>query len=325
MPRPSASTSSMSRSLSAGGSDSTSRRSAVRGVRSRWARSAAPSRSAASSSPIRPASWLTAAPTSRTSVGPAGVRARREVAGAQAVGGRRQLGDRPGHRARQPVGDQQGQEQQDDAEAAEHQPGPRHAGAQHVGRDEHLDQRRIAGPVDRLEQEGAAVRPDLGRAGRHLDVGILRVAEPRSVGPAHTGAELVRGADQAGRRPRSGPPRPTVGVQELHLRLGRVQGPRLGDPGDQGGGGQQEGQQHDRRGRGHQQGDLAPHDSGSASRTPTPRTVCSSRGSAALSPSLRRSHDRWTSTVLSDPPYGSCQTSPSSSRLVTTVPARAAR
>ncbi len=39
-------------------------------------------------------------------------------------------------------------------------------------------------------------------------------------------------------------------------------------------------------------------------------------------PSLRRSHDRCTSTVRSDPPYASCQTSASSSRFVTTSPGR---
>ena len=37
---------------------------------------------------------------------------------------------------------------------------------------------------------------------------------------------------------------------------------------------------------------------------------------------LRRSHDRWTSTVRSPPPYGWRQTSASRSRLLTTSPAR---
>ena len=42
--------------------------------------------------------------------------------------------------------------------------------------------------------------------------------------------------------------------------------------------------------------------SGATSFTPTPRTVCRYLGSAAVSPSFRRSHDRWTSTVRSAPP-----------------------
>ena len=72
-----------SRSRSAGGSASASRRSAVSGVRSRWDRSATTSRSAASSSPIRSASRLNAAADVPTSGGPAGVDARGEVARAQ--------------------------------------------------------------------------------------------------------------------------------------------------------------------------------------------------------------------------------------------------
>ena len=53
-----------------------------------------------------------------------------------------------------------------------------------------------------------------------------------------------------------------------------------------------------------------------------PYGVQVARLAAAVSPSLRRSQDRWTSTVLSAPPYGCCQTSASSSRLVTTSPGR---
>jgi hypothetical protein len=40
---------------------------------------------------------------------------------------------------------------------------------------------------------------------------------------------------------------------------------------------------------------------GVTSMMPTPRTMRSNFGSAAVSPSLRRSHDTWTSTVCSAP------------------------
>ena len=55
--------------------------------------------------------------------------------------------------------------------------------------------------------------------------------------------------------------------------------------------------------RGDQQDDPATHQaSGAASRTPTPRTLCRYAGAAADSPSLRRNHERCTSTVRSPPP-----------------------
>jgi hypothetical protein len=224
-----------------------------------------------------------------------------QVAAAQAVCRGRQVGDRPGQRPGQPVGDEQRQEQQHGTEAGEDQPRPRHACPQPLLRDEDLDQRRLGAPLDRLEQSGPVVAGlDDGGRGNRVVVAPA-VAEPLAVDPPHGHAEVSGRADQArhhlvavgqadGRR------------EELHLGLSGVQGPRLGDPGDEGCRGQQEGEQHDRRRRRHQQGDLASHGSGSASRTPTPRTVCSSRGSAPLSPSLRRSQDRWTSTVLSEPP-----------------------
>ncbi len=42
-------------------------------------------------------------------------------------------------------------------------------------------------------------------------------------------------------------------------------------------------------------------DAGGSSFTPTPRRVCRYRGRAAVSPSLRRSQERWTSMVWSSP------------------------
>ena len=115
----------------------------------------------------------------------------------------------------------------------------------------------------------------------------------------------------------AGPGRPRD--QRLALDLGRVQRvAAAATRADQGRPGS--GTPAARRGRrGDQQGDLAPSLVGLGQPTPTPRTVCRYAARRRVSPSLRRSQDRWTSTVLSAPPYGSRQTSASSSRLVTTV------
>ena len=226
-----------------------------------------------------------------------------QVAGAEPVRRRRQVGHRPGERAGQPVGHEQGQQEQDDPQPTEHQPGPGDAGAQQVGRHEDLHDRDALGPPDRLHEARPVLGLQHGGGHRRLVVpGRADVAQPRPVGPAHRhAAAAVHRAGQPGRH-LLGRVEPDRGDEHLQLSAGGVQRARLGHPGDERGGRQQEREQHDRRGRRHQQRDLAPHGAGSASRTPTPRTVCSSRGSAALSPSLRRSHDRWTSTVLSAPP-----------------------
>ena len=291
----------------AAGRPSASSRSAVSGVRSRWARSAAASRSAVSSSPIRPASRLTAVAHLPHLRRPGRRRPGRQVAAAQPVRRGRQIGDRPGQRPGQPVGHEQRQDEQDEAEPGQHQPGPGHArrAAASVGH-EHLDRRRCRRPAGPAAPGGCRRRADSTAAAR----GRLVVA--RGSGRARASCRRSTARPTRAARVRSVPTtfaatsRPLVeadrGDEDLHLHLGGVQRARLGDPRHQGGRGQQEGQQHDRGGRRDQQGDLAPHGSGSASRTPTPRTVCSSRGSAALSPSLRRSQDRWTSTVLSAPP-----------------------
>ena len=96
-------------------------------------------------------------------------------------------------------------------------------------------------------------------------------------------------------------------------RLAHQQGQRYGEREDD-----------ERRHPDGQQQDPAAHRqppaSGAASLTPTPRTLWRNRGWAAVSPSLRRSQERWTSTVRSPPPHGRPQTSASSSRLVTTAP-----
>jgi hypothetical protein len=63
---------------------------------------------------------------------------------------------------------------------------------------------------------------------------------------------------------------------------------------------------------------------GGSSITPMPRTVRRYRGRAAVSPSLRRSHDTCTSIVWSSP-YDWCHTSVSSSPRATTTPGLAAR
>jgi hypothetical protein len=224
-----------------------------------------------------------------------------EIAGAQPVRGLREVGHRAGHRAGHPVRHDQGEQQQGDAETGQDQPRLRHPGPEGGGGDEHLDQRDAVDPLHRLQQEDALGRLDLLGTRRCRDVAVGGVAEPGSVGPAHGGPEVRRAADEVGGHllPLIEPDR---GGEELQLRLARVDRPRLGHPGDEGGRGEQEGQQDDGRGRRDEQRDLPPHGSGSASRTPTPRTVCRRRGDAADSPSLRRSHDRWTSTVLSEPP-----------------------
>ncbi len=61
---------------------------------------------------------------------------------------------------------------------------------------------------------------------------------------------------------------------------------------------------HHRGDPGSDEDEAPPHESGSIRRTPTPRRVWMYFGSAAVSPSFLRSHDKCTSTVLSAPPYG---------------------
>ena len=176
--------------------------------------------------------------------------------------------------------------------------GPRRRAAPR--RDEDVDDRGAVGPLDGLHQARAGIvsPPMSGWRGRRR-----RPPGPEplpSVQRTPTGSS-PDGADQVRRHLRA-LVEAHRGDEELQLRRAASSARASATRGDQRGRGQQEREQHDgRRGR-HQQGDLAPHCSGSASRTPTPRTVWSSRGSAALSPSLRRSHDRWTSTVLSAPP-----------------------
>ena len=127
----SASTSAASRSRSAGSrTESTSMRSAVSGVRSRWDRSAAVSRSRASSASIRSASRLRPVPTARTSGGPPGrARASRSPA-AEPVRHLDDRAERPYHRPGQLVGDQHADPEQAEAEQAEHQPGAADAATQ---------------------------------------------------------------------------------------------------------------------------------------------------------------------------------------------------
>ena len=262
-----------------------------------------PARRPAARRSVRPAG-SPPSPTSRTSGGPGRRRPGPQVAGCPAGARCRQLGDRPGERPGQPVGHEQRQEQQDDAEPAEHQPGAGHArpAAARSGRTPRstaVPSARRTGCTSRVPSAPSTASALAGGVAVGRGRRRRRATCRRSSGRATV--RSPRGADEVRRHllPRRPARRRD---QELQLRLGGVQRPRLGDPRDQGRRREQEGQQHDRRGRRHQQGDLAPHGSGSASRTPTPRTVCSSRGSAALSPSLRRSHDRWTSTVLSEPP-----------------------
>ena len=276
----SASTASSSRSRSGAGRASTSSRSAVSGVRSRWARSAAPSRSAASSSPIRPASRLTAAPTSRTSGGPAGCTraARSPVPSRWAVAASSVTG-RVSERASRSATSSARSSRTTPRPPSTSQVRVTPARSTSAGTNTSIDRRPVR-PVDRLQQEGAGVRPRPRPAPvGTVDVGVLRIAEPGPVGPADArcaarSAVPIRLAATSSRSPR-----PTVGVRNCTCAWAASSARASATRETSDGGGQQEGQQHHRRRRGHQQGDLAPHDSGSASRTPTPRTVCSSRGS----------------------------------------------
>ena len=243
---------------------------------------------------------------SRTSGGPAGVARAVEVAAAQPVGGRRQVGDRPGQRAGQPVGDQQGEQQQDDARARRAPArcgSPRRAAARPGRTPRRPPSRRPAATGCTSRVPSSASRPTaagrrlvgagvpgspshvaVGPADRHVRRSVGRADQGgRHLVPAGPGPPRGRGTGAApGRRPAPGPRRPAATSDAAGSRkasstievvaatssvIWRSHELGLGQP-----------------------------------RRPTPRTVCSSRGSAAVSPSLRRSHDRWTSTVLSDPP-----------------------
>ena len=112
-------------------SDSASSRSAVSGVRSRCDRSATCSRSSRSRSWIRPARWLSARghlahlAAARPGLGPGG-----QFGAGQPVRDRGQVGDRRHDGAGQPVGDQQPEQHQGEAQRGQHQPGPGHPAGQ---------------------------------------------------------------------------------------------------------------------------------------------------------------------------------------------------
>ena len=251
-------------------------------MRSRCARSAAVSRSASSSSPIRPASRLTAVATSRTSDGPAGVaRAARSPLPSRCAVSARSVTGRVSERASRSATPSASRSSTRPSPPSTSQvrvtPARNCSAGTNTSMNAVPPSARRTGWTRRVPSSLSMVTAVDGRVGRRRS---SRVAEPRAVGPAHAHAGVARGADQGGgdlllvvEADRRG--------EELQLRPRRVEGPRLGHPGHQRRGGQQEGEQHDRRRGRHQQGDLAPHDSGSASRTPTPRTVCSSRGAAA--------------------------------------------
>ena len=87
-------------------------------------------RSSRSRSWMRPARWLSAPATSRTSGGPAGHGPGGQLGAGQAVRDRGQVGDRADERAGQPVGDQQPEQHQGQAQPGQHQPGPGDAAGQ---------------------------------------------------------------------------------------------------------------------------------------------------------------------------------------------------
>ena len=104
-------------------------------------------------------------------------------------------------------------------------------------------------------------RPDRRRSWIAVEVGH---APRRSACPRSTARRQRPGSAASRRRRRCSPP----------TRL------------DEHGEGHEEGEQHDRRRRRHQQREPAPHQPGTTSFTPTPRTLCSICGSAAVSPEL---------------------------------------
>ena len=207
MPRLTASTSSSSRSRSAGGSASTSSRSAVSGraqpVRQVGGGLALGGQQLAdpSGQPVHRRRRPRAPPA-----GPAGVARAVRSPLPEPVRGRRQVGDRPGQRAGQPVGDEQRQQQQDDAEPAEHQPGAGHA--RRAARSAGTKTSITAVPSARrtgCSSRVPSVALDRRRARRDVAVGqVAGVAEPGAVGPAHRHAS-------GRRRCRSGSPPPAPG------------------------------------------------------------------------------------------------------------------
>ena len=303
MPRPSASTSSRSRSRSAGGSASTSSRRAVNGVRSRWARSAAASRSAVSSSPMRPASRLTAAPTSRTSRGPAGVaRADRSPVESRCAVAARSLTGRVRERASRSATRSASTSRVRPSPASTSQVRVTPARSCAVGTNTSttaVPSLRRTGCTRRVPSRPSTTEADAGGApSARAPVAPSHcpsVQRTATLPPALLAAATFAATSACWSSPTEGMSACSCTCAVSSARAAATRATR------------------DAAGR--RKASSTTEVVAATSRVicrltararpvarPLPRTVCSSRGSAALSPSLRRSQERWTSTVLSAPP-----------------------
>ena len=295
---------------------SVSRRRAVTGVRSRWPRSATCSRSAATSSWIRSASAFSARPSSAVSGGPPGTaralespsRSRCATSATSVTG---TLVRRPRRKATSTESATRPSPSATIVAQAPHTP----ARSSVVGTEASTTSRPRAVTTGTtasrpwscptvkaacsVRARSTAAAESAGRgscAAQHLPAGLHH----DHLGPAGTevgdgarqGLGVVEGGDQ--------------GRDALGLLAGPGRGAVLGEVRHEEAQRHDEGHDDRRRRGGHQPGDAAGHQPGAseggARRTPTPRTLCRYAGWAAVSPSLRRSHDRCTSTVRSPPP-----------------------
>ena len=300
---------------------SASRRSAVSGVRSRWDRSATRSRSAARSSSMRSASRLSARAASASSgVGPGSARASPcPAASARAVPDS-SVASRVTERARRSAITTAASHQRDgDRRPAPARPcAPRRRAARSGTAPRTTD--RGAVPVTNRACTARATpsrsrlnaRPGPGpgpsdgarrpawRRRRTVPSGSHTVMRPSARCPV---LSMADGRRSSGVTPGSA----RVGASEATSRSARGDGPVAGHRPDQRPERQRERHHHQAGGGQHDEHEAAAHGrspgaAGAVSLHADAPHGVQVAGHVPVSPSLRRSHDRWTSTVLSAPP-----------------------